>query len=375
MNPSFRSHLATPEGAARRGPSPRAWLRVLAIALTVGTAVAAVMALGGRPSKAMIAMALGCAAVIALLGAVGLPPLMRRLDAQGGGQPWLVLPAAVVGLAAVGGLATGLAAVGLGLLPSGQLWRMTWPTVGIAVVTALGIGVGIALNEQIRTRRREVALIQQATELEAARAAQLASSAAQLAAKAQLASIEARLSPHFLYNTLNAVAAQLRSTPRAYQMICDLAALLRVTLRRGERATVPLADELNFATSYLDIQAARFPRLTYTVDVPAALLEHQVPPFALQVVVENSVTHVVDARPGPARMRIEARAEAGQLALGVWDDGPGFSLDAVPRGHALGDLRARLAALYGETAGLAVDRRDGGTLVTIRLPLGGETWA
>jgi sensor histidine kinase YesM len=342
-----------------------AWLRVLAVSLAVGATVAAVMALGGRSSGAMTTMALAYATVIGVLGALGLPPLMRWLDERGGGPPWVVLPAALLGLAAVGALVIGLGAVGLGLVPSGQLWRVTWPTLGIAAVTTLGIGAGIALHEHTRAQRREVAQILQAAELELARAAQLA-------AKAQLASLEARLSPHFLYNTLNAVAALLQSNPRARQMICDLAALLRVTLRRGDRRTVPLDDELRFAAAYVDIQAARFPRLSCTVDVPAALLGHEVPPFALQVLVENSVTHVVETRPGPTRVRIEARAEAARLALGVWDDGPGFDLAAVPRGHALDDLRARLAALYGDAAALTVDRREGGTLVTIRLPLRGE---
>jgi LytS/YehU family sensor histidine kinase len=250
----------------------------------------------------------------------------------------------------------GLGAVGLGLLPLGQLWLVTWPSLAIAAVTTLGLGVGIALHEQTRARHAEATLGRVRAE--------------QFATEALLASLEARLRPHFLYNALNTIAGVIpKDTRLAHRLLCDLGAVLRLTLDRRGRRTVPLEDELEVVLAYLEIQEARFRRLDYATDVPPALRRCEIPPFALQPVVENSVVHVAQARPGRMRLRVEARAAGDTLKLQVWDDGPGFSLDAVRPGHGLDTLRQRLDALYGGAAGLAVDRCEEGTMVTIRLPL------
>ncbi len=79
--------------------------------------------------------------------------------------------------------------------------------------------------------------------------------------------------------------------------------------------------------------------------------------------------HVAQVRPGLMRLRIKAAVVGDTLELGVWDDGPGFSLGAIPPGHGLDTLRGRLDALYGAAAGLAVDRREEGTMVIIHVPV------
>lgn len=152
----------------------------------------------------------------------------------------------------------------------------------------------------------------------------------------------------------------------------DLAAVLRFSLDGRDRRTVPLEDELALVAAYLEIQEARFQRLDYAVDVPATLHRCEVPRFALQVLVENSVLHVVQVRPGSRRIRVQARAVDDALELAVWDDGPGFSLEEIAPGHALDMLRQRLDALYGAAARLAVDRREGGTMVSVRVPMRAE---
>jgi len=347
----------------RRALSPRQWLRVLTINLAVAATVVAVLALGGRSTVSTVVIALVYANVIGLGAALLLPPLLRWLDEHGGGPPWLVVPTALLGMAAVGALVIGLGATGLGVLPAAHLWQVVWPSLGIAAVVTLGLGVGIALHESTRAQRVEATLARQTAEQARARAEQLAT-------ETRLASLEARLEPHFLFNTLNTIVELIHEDPtRADRMVRRLAALLRFALDRRDRRTVSLEDELEIASTYLEIQEARFERLAYAIDVPTWLRGYEVPPFSLQTVVENSVLHVAQARPGLTRLRITAGVVGDTLELGVWDDGPGFSLDLIPPGHGLDTLRARLAALYGAAAGLAVDRQEEGTIVTIRLPV------
>lgn len=356
-----------PTGTRRARPAPtRRWLRILAINFVVGATVAAVMALGGRASTSTVVIALVYANLIGVTAALLLPPLMRRLDEHGGGSPWFVLPTALLGLAAVGALVIGLGAVGFGVFPAGQLWRVIWPSLGIAAVTTLGLGVGIALHESTQAHRAQATLAWQEAEL-----ARIG--AERLATEARLASLEAHLRPHFLYNTLNTIGAMIpNGAERAHGLLCDLAALLRFSLDRRGRRMVPLADELEVVKAYLAIQQARFKRLTCVIDVPPELKRCEVPPFVLLPVVENCVIHVVQDRPAVTSLWIRARADGDTLELVVWDDGPGFSLKAIVSGHGLDILRGRLEALYGAAARFSVDQREEGAMVSIRVPMRDE---
>jgi LytS/YehU family sensor histidine kinase len=108
--------------------------------------------------------------------------------------------------------------------------------------------------------------------------------------------------------------------------------------------------------------------LTYRFDVAADAGTCEVPPLAVQTLVENSIKHAIAPRPGGGRVRVEAGTSDGRLIVGVWDDGPGFEVSAAIPGHGLENLQSRLAARFGEAAALNVARRDGGTLVTVSVP-------
>jgi sensor histidine kinase YesM len=160
-------------------------------------------------------------------------------------------------MAALRALAIGLGATWLGALPGAHLWQVVWPSLGIAVVITLGLGVGIALHESTRAQRAEAIVARQEAELARARAEQLAT-------EARLALLEARLEPHFLFNTLNTIVELIHEDPaRADQLVRRLATLLRFALDRRDRRTVPLDNELDMARTYLEIQEARFERLAW----------------------------------------------------------------------------------------------------------------
>ena len=185
-------------------------------------------------------------------------------------------------------------------------------------------------------------------------------------AEARLASLESRLRPHFLFNTLNSIMALIPEDPVAAERVTEkLAALLRYSLDATGHSTVRLEQELKVATDYLVIEKTRFgERLRYTIDIPEALMQVQVPPFSLQTLVENSVKY------GGDEIRVSARNGNGRLVLRVWDSGDGFpDKPDFPAGHGLRNLKERLDALWGSRAAVEFPREDAGTTVQISLPV------
>jgi hypothetical protein len=184
-------------------------------------------------------------------------------------------------------------------------------------------------------------------------------------AQARLSSLESRLRPHFLFNTLNSIMALIPEDPAAAERVTEkLATLLRYSLDATAESTVRLEQELKVATDYLEIEKTRFgERLHYTIDVPETLQHIEVPPFSLQTLVENSVKY------GGGEIRVSARNGNGRLVLRVWDSGDGFPQKPnLPAGHGLRNLKERLDALWGTNAALEFPRDDAGTTVQVSIP-------
>jgi sensor histidine kinase YesM len=195
--------------------------------------------------------------------------------------------------------------------------------------------------------------------------------ALKLATEARLASLQSRIHPHFLFNTINSVSALIHDDPqRAERMLNQMADLLRFSLDSAQRGVVPLERELHIVEDYLEIEKARFgDRLRYEIQAPRTVYDAAVPPLALQTLVENSVKYAVNARRNGAAINIRARAAEGKLVLEVHDDGPGFASQQIPSGHGLNNLQERLTALFGGEADLKIVSSEAGATVTIELPL------
>ncbi len=204
------------------------------------------------------------------------------------------------------------------------------------------------------------------------RQAQEARLAAQLA-EARLGALRMQLNPHFLFNSLNAIAVLVRDqrTADASRVIELLGGVLHQVLQAEKRQEVTLDEELRFLEQYLAIEQVRFPdRLAIRWAVAPDVRDALVPEFILQPLVENAVRHGVAKRSAAGTIEISAAGDDGDLVLAVRDDGPGFRADAAGAGVGLANTRARLETLYGESARLDVRAAEGGgTSATVRLPL------
>jgi sensor histidine kinase YesM len=189
--------------------------------------------------------------------------------------------------------------------------------------------------------------------------------------EAELSALQAQLQPHFVFNTLHAIAALIVRHPEsAERMLVDLADFLRLTLQNARKETVPLSEELDFLQRYVRIEETRLmDRLTVELDVEEQALGAEVPNLILQPLVENAIRHGIAPRPGPGRVDVRARREGERLILEVADDGRGLPQNAVPsEGIGLSNARERLRHLYGEAGSLELIPLARGLSVTLTLP-------
>lgn len=276
---------------------------------------------------------------------------------------WLARIAGMLTACLSGSLAACLIFVALGWIPLALYWPEFNGSLRIAIFLTLVAGGGLSMYESFTARLEESALQLRTKELERVQALKLAT-------EAQLASLESRIHPHFLFNTLNSISSLIPEDPaRAERLIEQMAALLRFSLDADHAGLVPLAREMKIVGDYLEIERARFgDRLRYHIDLAPGLNEAQVPPLAVQTLVENSVKHAVSRRRLGGEIRIGAARDNGLLRLEVLDDGPEFKLENAPAGHGIDILKRRLTALFGPEGSLLLDRRDDCNHLTLSVP-------
>jgi len=261
----------------------------------------------------------------------------------------------------------GLIFVVLGWSPLDAYWDQFTGSLKIATFLTIVAGSMISLFETMRGRLEETTLQLRTKELERERAMKLAT-------EAQLASIESRIHPHFLFNALNSISSLIPEDPkRAERLVEQMAALLRFSLDASHAGLVPFSREIKIVTDYLEIERARFgERLNYRLDVSPEARDAKVPPLAVQTLVENSVKFAVAPSRQGGDIRIAGVRENGLLRVEVSDDGPSFSLESAPAGHGLDNLRDRLKTLFGTQAALTVERRENRNSVRLVVPQSGN---
>jgi len=339
------------------------WIN-LAVAIVIVVENAAGQFASPQDLMRAAAFALVYANLAGLIGTLVLGVLAERL-AQRGVSLRFVVPVGIVVFTALGGLLAQALLMQLGYGAPEHFWPEYLNNLRVATPLALVFGLGAFAHASLQTR---VAVME-----EKLHAQQLSDERTRkLAAEARLQSLEARVHPHFLFNTLNSISALIPVNPvQAEQLVGRLAVLLRASLDSGRQALIPLREELNMVASYLDIERARFgDKLQSSIDVQAEAQERPVPPMSVQSLVENAVKHGLMAR-GEGGIFVKAVVDGPNLRLRVEvrDTGPGFDLTVVPAGHGLDNLAERLQALFGDSAGLRVFRRDEHTVVEMALPI------
>ena len=197
--------------------------------------------------------------------------------------------------------------------------------------------------------------------------------------EAEVRALRAQISPHFIYNSLGAIASFVRTDPdRARELLLEFADFTRYSFRRhGEFTT--LAEELRSVERYLLLEQARFgDRLQVTLRIAPEVLPVAVPFLCIQPLVENAVRHGLEASEGVGHIKIVARDRGQECVIEVEDDGTGEDPERVRRALAgdsaldsvgLGNVDGRLRNAFGDEFGLVVETAPGaGTKVTVRVP-------
>ena len=300
---------------------------------------------------------IGCIAFLVIpkiwMGSCSLPLWFR----------WMVRVAAMFGACVTGSLIAGLAFVAFGWQPLRAYWPQFMGSLKFAAFLTISAGLAISVYQSLRERLEETTLQLRTKELERERALKLAT-------EAQLASLESRIHPHFLFNTLNSISSLIPEDPaRAERLVEQMAALLRFSLDANQSGLVPLASELKIVGDYLEIERARFgDRLRYRIDVPAELSDSRIPPLSLQTLVENSVKYAIAPQRAGGEIRITGARSDGGFRVEVSDSGPAFQLEAAPAGHGLHNLKGRLATLFGDRAALLFERAGGRNHLILSVP-------
>jgi len=229
-----------------------------------------------------------------------------------------------------------------------------------SLVLALGVvATGVARAYSLRLRSRREQAIQLTSQL----------------AEARLDALRRQLDPHFLFNTLNAIASLVERDPRGVRrMVARLGDLLRHSFEGGQEAEVTLRRELALLDLYVDIVKVRFQdRLAVEIRVDDAVLDALVPTFILQPLVENAVKHGVERRTEGGRVTVEGVRDGDALVLRVINDAPADAALVAAPGSRVGvgirNTRARLEQLYGARQRFTLEPDPArGIVAEVRLP-------
>ena len=209
---------------------------------------------------------------------------------------------------------------------------------------------------------------------------------AELTARAEVKALQAQINPHFLFNTLNTIAALTRTDPaRARDVLREFSSFYRRTLESSSQTLIPLSEELEQTRRYLAIEKARFgeERIVETETLEPGCADVMVPGFIVQPIVENAVRHAMRDE-GPLHIDVQAVFDGGDVLLAVVDDGNGMDESVAERlldgssqsasgaakgtGIALRNVAERIERFYGVASGVEIMSKVGeGTSVTLRL--------
>lgn len=188
--------------------------------------------------------------------------------------------------------------------------------------------------------------------------------------RAELEALEAKINPHFLYNSLNSIASLVHDDPdKAEHMVLNLSKFYRYSTGRSQEHYDTLENELEIVKTYLEIEKIRFDeRLIYTVEFEdKAFRKYKIPRFLLQPIIENAIKHGISKIAGQGVLKIKVSKEKENLNIKIFDNGVPFP-DNIFSGYGLKSIQDKLRLLSGETASMELTNSPE-KVVIITLPV------
>ncbi|WP_255551316.1 sensor histidine kinase [Sporosarcina sp. E16_8] len=205
----------------------------------------------------------------------------------------------------------------------------------------------------------------------------------QLAKEAEIKALQAQISPHFLFNSMNIIVSLIRTDPdQARKLLTSLSYFLRQNVTGTTASQISLEQELSHVKAYLEIIEARFvDRLTILYDVDDNLLAEKIPPFTLQPIVENAIHHGINDMVKNSIIKMTVHDVGTEIEIRVEDNGKGITPERIAilgltqiesesgTGVGLFNVNRRLMMTFGDQAALSIkSERNEGTIISFRIP-------
>jgi two-component system sensor histidine kinase AlgZ len=190
-------------------------------------------------------------------------------------------------------------------------------------------------------------------------------------ARARIQALQARIRPHFLFNSMNTIAALTRSAPEAAETaIEDLSDLFRASLNNSQQQAT-LAEELTLARRYLSIEALRLgERLSVEWDMDGVPLTTVLPPLILQPLLENAIYHGIERLPEGGTIQVDGHCRDGFVTIAISNPVLSGAAGEQPAGHRIAqeNIRQRLQIIFGDSASLVSTLTAGVYKVVMHFP-------
>ncbi|WP_255485737.1 sensor histidine kinase [Sporosarcina sp. BP05] len=205
----------------------------------------------------------------------------------------------------------------------------------------------------------------------------------QLAKEAEIKALQAQISPHFLFNSMNIIVSLIRTDPdQARKLLTSLSYFLRQNVTGTTASQISLEQELSHVKAYLQITEARFvDRLTILYDVDDNLLAQKIPPFTLQPIVENAIHHGINDMVKNSIIKMTVHNVGTEIEIRVEDNGKGITPERIAilglaqiesetgTGVGLFNVNRRLMMTFGDQAALSIkSERNEGAVISFRIP-------
>lgn len=199
---------------------------------------------------------------------------------------------------------------------------------------------------------------------------------------AEIKSLQAQVNPHFFFNAINTISALIRmDSEKARDLLLQLSNFFRSNLQGARTNLVPLTKELEQVEAYMELEKARFPdRYQVDLEIENGLSDVLLPPFLIQILVENAFKHAFLSRKVGNRVWVSVKRQGEGVLVSVKDNGHGIGSERLEKlgkelvpsefgtGSALENLNKRLTSLFGEKAKLQFETSEQGTMVSCNVP-------